>query len=231
MNITMSREEVQLMLGANNDRMKYLIRHKKLDAELNKHGYTLVGQYKDGRYTFYDLSKIAVDEWEIYQSIKKIKKKEEHTEYVEKRLSPDGLSSPRSKFIRENNIDISETSAMRYDKMMLEEEMMIKDKTVYMLFNPKDQSFKEITKEEYNLFWRDSSECQYHLAHNKLRFKKGLIPESTYESNNFIYLSTLGKEKGSVALKFDTYKEYTNTLNTLDMIKRHKENKKRKHII
>lgn len=229
MNITMSREEVQLMLGINNDRMRYLTKHNKLESELRNYGYTIVGKYKDGRYTFYDLKRINVDEWEVYQSIKKIKKKEEHTEYVEKRLSPDGLSSPRSKFIRENNIGISETSAMRYDKMMLEEEMMIKDKTVYMLFNPKDQSFKEITKEEYNLFWRDSSECQYHLAHNKLRFKKGLIPESTYESNNFIYLSTLGNDKGSVALKFDTYKEYTNTLKTLDMIKKHKENKKSKH--
>ena len=121
MNITMSREEVRLMLDANNDRMRYLIKHNKLEPELRSYGYAIINQYKKGRHTFYDLSRIAIDKWEAYQSTKNIKKKDEHTEYVEKRLISDGLSSPRSKFIRENNIDISETSAMRYDKMMLED--------------------------------------------------------------------------------------------------------------
>ena len=226
MNVTMMREEIQELLSVNNNRMKYLIKNNKLEYELNNIGYSIINKYKSGRNTVYELQTINIDEWEQYQHYMNIKKKDEHTEYVEKRLSPIGLASPRSKFLKDNNIGISESSAIRYDHMMLDDEMMIKDKTVYLLFNPSEQSFKEITKEEYNQYWRESIECKYQLGHNKMRFNKGLIPESTYEANNFIYLSALGKEKGSVALKFDTYKEYTNTLRALEMIKKHKELKR-----
>lgn len=124
MNVTMMREEIQELLSVNNNRMKYLIKNNKLEYELNNIGYSIINKYKSGRNTVYELQTINIDEWEQYQHYMNIKKKDEHTEYVEKRLSPIGLASPRSKFLKDNNIGISESSAIRYDHMMLEESVI-----------------------------------------------------------------------------------------------------------
>ena len=218
----MMREEIKSLLGISNDRMKYLIKRNKLNYELEVVGYKLITSYKDGRNAIYELEPIEADEWLQYQSHRKIKKKEEHTEYVENRITK-GLTSPRRDFVKNLNIDISETTAKRYDDMLLEDEIMIKDRTVFLLFDPELEEFKEITEKEYKRFWADVSECRYQLSHNQFRYNRNEITEETYDANKFIFMNALGKEEGVVALKFDTYKEYTNTLNTLERIKKHRK--------
>lgn len=222
MNITMMREEVKSLLGVSNDRMKYLIKINKLNNELEVLGYKLITSYRDGRNTIYELEPIEIDEWLQYQSYRNIKKREEHTEYVENRITK-GLSSPRRDFVKNLSIDISETTAKRYDDMLLEDEIMVKDRTVFLLFDPELEEFKEITEEEYKQFWASVSECRYQLSHNQFRYSRNEITEKQYDANKFIFMNALGKEEGSVALKFDTYKEYTNTLNTLEQIKKHRK--------
>ena len=54
------------------------------------------------------------------------------------------------------------------------------------------------------------------------KYKGIQITESTYENNRYMILNNLGNECGVIAMKFDTYKEYTNTLSMLEMIKKHK---------
>ena len=217
----MTREEIMALISANNDRMKYLNKNNKLENEIEMYGYKVVKTYKVGRNTVYDLEPTEVDEWLQYQSARRIKKKQEHTIYVETRLTK-GINKPRSKVVKELGVDISETSARRYDEMLLEDEAMKKSGEVYLLFNPNDFSFTEITKEEYNKFWSDVSELKKILSINKRRFTIREITEAVYDNNKFIYMTKLGKEQGVVALKYDTYSEYINTLKVLEMIEKHK---------
>lgn len=221
----MTREEIMELLDVNKDRMKYLIKHNKLREALQLAGYDIVKQYKMGRNSVYDLEQIEIDKWEQYQHLHRIRKKEEHTIYVENRLSPKGLASSRRSFVNKLDIDLSETTAKKYDDILLDDEMMAKDRIVYLLFNPNTEAFKEITELEYKQFWSDVSECKIQLAINRSRYTRGEIPERAYDTNKLIFMNALGKEKGEIALKFDTYKEYTNTLNALDIIKKHRERK------
>ena len=219
--VTMTKTELREMLGINNDRFKYLTKTNKLDETLEALGYSISSKYKSGRKTVFELEVIEKDEWLEYQQARHIQKKEEHTIYVENRIT-NGLDKPRKSFLKELDIDLSETTAGRYDKMLVEDEIMKKDGEVYLLFNPNTQEFTEISHEEYKQFWKDASECRYQLSNNYARYKRGDIPESTYESNKYLFMNQLGNEKGVVAIKFNTYKEYTNTKQTLELISKHK---------
>ena len=225
MNITFMKCELLELLGINNDKYKYLVKTNQLEDKLALKGYKIENKYKDGRNVIFELSLIEIDEFEVYQDERNIKKKEEHMEYVEERLGS-GMRKTRRNVIKtvkeKKGISVSESSAKRYDKMLLEDECMAKDGTVYLLFNPKTETFEEITEERYKAYWSNNRECEYQLSHNHFRYVRNEITESTYENNRYIILINLGNERGVVAMKFDTYKEYTNTVSMLEMIKKHK---------
>ena len=61
------------------------------------------------------------------------------------------------------------------------------------------------------------------MRHNYLRYKKGEISEKTYDNNKYIFINELGNKEGVVAIKYPTYKEYLNTKQTLEMIRKHKK--------
>ena len=225
MNITFTKSELLELLGINNDRYNYLVKTNKLDHKLSLLGYKIENKFKDGRNMIFELSLVEIDDFEVYQDSKNIKNKEEHLEYVEERLE-NGMDKTRRSVVKTVNertgMSLSESKAKRYDRMLLEDECMVKDGTVYLLFNPKTETFEEITKEGYKAFWRDNKECEYQLSHNHYRYTHNEISESTYENNRYMILNNLGNECGVIAMKFDTYKEYTNTLSILEMIKKHK---------
>ena len=225
MNITFTKSELLELLGINNDGYKYLVKTNQLEYKLSLKGYKLENKYKDGRNMIFELSVVEIDDFEVYQDSKNIRNKEEHMEYVEERLE-NGMDKTRRSVVKTVNertgMSLSESKAKRYDRMLLEDECMVKDGTVYLLFNPKTETFEEITKEGYKAFWRDNKECEYQLSHNHYRYTHNEISESTYENNRYMILNNLGNECGVIAMKFDTYKEYTNTLSMLEMIKKHK---------
>ena len=225
MNITFTKSELLEMLGINNDRYNYLVKTNKLDYKLSLKGYKIESKYKVGRNMIFELSLVEIDDFEVYQDDRNIRNKEEHMEYIEERLES-GMSKTRRSVVKSVNekkgLSMSESSAKIYDRMLIEDECMVKDETVYLLFNPKTETFEEITKEGYKAFWHDNKECEYQLSHNHYRYTHNEITESTYENNRYMILNNLGNECGVIAMKFDTYKEYTNTLSMLEMIKKHK---------
>ena len=225
MNITFTKSELLELLGITNDGYKYLVKTNKLDYKLSLKGYKLENKYKVGRNLIFELSLIEIDDFEVYQNDRNIRNKEEHMEYVEERLES-GMDKTRRSVVKSVNektgLSISESSAERYDRMLIEDECMIKDGTVYLLFNPKTETFEEITKGRYKAFWHDNKECEYQLSHNHYRYTHNEITESTYENNRYMILNNLGNECGVIAMKFDTYKEYTNSVSMLEMIKKHK---------
>ena len=229
MNITFTKSELLELLGINNDRYNYLVKTNQLDHKLSLLGYKIENKYKDGRNMIFELSLVEIDDFEVYQDDRNIKNKEEHMEYVEERLER-GMTKTRRSVVKSVNektgMSLSESKAKRYDKMLIEDECMVKDGTVYLLFNPKTETFEEITEEGYKAFWRDNKECEYQLSHNHYRYTHNEINESTYENNRYMILNNLGNECGVVAMKFDTYKEYTNSVHMLEMIKKHKVRKR-----
>lgn len=228
MNITFTKSELLELLEINNYGYKYLVKTNQLDYKLSLKGYKLENTFKIGRNVIFELSLIEIDDFEVYQNDRNIRNKEEHMEYIEERLESGMMNTRRSviKSVNEKTgITVSESSAMRYDRMLIEDECMVKDGTVYLLFNPKTETFEEITKEGYKSFWRDNKECEYQLSHNHYRYTHNEITESTYENNRYMILNNLGNECGVIAMKFDTYKEYTNSVSMLEMIKKHKARK------
>lgn len=213
------------LLEINNDRMRYLIKNKKLEEELEIFGYKLVETKKEGRNSVFIIEPTELDLWLQYQAYRNIKKKEEHKIYVENRLTEKGFNSPRKSFvnnlIEETKIDISVSTARRYDVMMLEDEIMQKDEKMYLMFYPETNLFETITQEEYGEFWRECGEFKKQLGINKLRYNKRLISEKTYDSNNAIIHHLMSKNINRIAIQYDTYKEFTYTQRIIDAIKTH----------
>lgn len=225
MNITMTREELRDLLNVKDNGLKSIIKRGKLDERLNEVGYRLLSTEKIGRNTVYELLPTDIDLWTSFQKHYCIKKRDEHTIYTIARLSDNGLKQSRSSLLRENDIDISGNTAKRFDEILLEENAMKKDKVCYMLYNTNSNEIKEITRDEYSMFWRDIRECKYMIGHNAARFKRGEISEDTLFGIATMAISNFGRENGEIALKFDTYKEADNAINIIDMIKNKNKNR------
>ena len=95
----------------------------------------------------------------------------------------------------------------------------MKNGEIYMLYSKNSNEFKEITKQEYLTFWREIRYCKELLAENRNKMIKCDISQDTYELRTFIILNQIGKEKGDIAIKFDTYKELQDTKELVELLK------------
>ena len=70
------------MLDVTNNNLKYIIKNNKLSHRLELKGYKLEAQYKVGRNTVYELSKIDINEFKVIQNKHKIIKKKENEQDI-----------------------------------------------------------------------------------------------------------------------------------------------------
>lgn len=222
----MTRDEICSVLDVAKSTLKDIIRNKKLETRLHSAGFTLLNTYKEGRNTIYELEPVDLDYWELVQTHYNVKKTNEHDDYTIARLTNSGLIQSRSKILRDNNIDISGTTAKRYDDILESEGYIMKDRVVYVYYNKSTGEFKDITEEEYKCFWKDVSYCKELLYDNRRKLNKYEISQDTYDYRNLIILDSVGREKGEIAMKFDTYKELQETKDLVSLIQSRKINKK-----
>lgn len=218
MNITMTREEVREVLSVAESTMRDIVKSKRLKIRLHEKGFTLINTYKDGRNTIYEVEPVDLDYWEQVQIYYNVKKTIDHDTYTIARLTDNGLIKSRSKLLRDNNIEISGSTAKRYDDILENEGYIMKDKTTYVYYNKTSGEFRDITKEEYLSFWKDVSYCKELLYDNRRKLNKYEISQDTYDYRNLIILDSVGKEKGEIAMKFDTYKELQDTKDLVELI-------------
>ena len=225
--ITMTSNEICELLGVTKRNLKSIISRGKLEDRLIKCRYKLINTYKYGRNNIYELKKMDDITWDEYQICKNISnnKKEDHTKYTKQRITT-GLCDSRAKVISDSKSNISSSTAKKYDEMLVEDNVIEFDKTVYFIKNSKTNEWTEISKEGYKNFWSRCSEATYYLNENYRRFKSGEIPRSTYEDTAYAIKDGIANEQGEIALKFNTYKEAENTKRILDMIKNRYTNSK-----
>lgn len=215
----MTTEEMCDLLSTTKRNFKSILSRGKLDDRLIRVGYKLIKQYKNGKFNLYEIEKIEDLTWIQYQTIKNISgdKKDDHTKYTKCRITT-GLKKPRSNVVCTSEANISNSTAKRYDEILIQDNVMEFDQTVYFIKNTETGEWEETTKEGYKMFWSRCSEATYYLNENYRRFKKGEIPRSTYEDTSYAIKDVIANKHGEIALKFNTYKEAENTKRILNMI-------------
>ena len=128
MNVTMTREEVRSLLNVTENTFKSIVKEKKLEKRLKDKGLELVEKYKIGRNVVYELSPIELSYWQKVQSHYNVKKQCEHDVYTIARLTNKGLEKSRASIIRDNDIDISGKTAKKFDDILENEGIIVKDK-------------------------------------------------------------------------------------------------------
>lgn len=216
----MTTDEICSLLNTNKRNLKSITSRGKLEDRLIKVGYRLIKQFKEGRSNVYELEKILDVTWDEYQTSKNISenKKYDHTKYTEYRITS-GLKESRTQAINMSMSDISNRTAKRYDDILIEDNVIEFDQTVYFIKNTETGEWVQIDKDGYKRFWSNCSEAAYYLNENYRRFKAGEIPRSTYEDTSYAIKDGIANNQGEIALKFNTYKEAENTKRILDMIK------------
>lgn len=214
----MVREEVRDALGVSDECLKSIVKRKKLKDRLMEIGLELVCEYKQGRIVVYEVSPIELDYWDKVQNHYKVKKKTEHTLYSNARLDG-GLKKSRATLLKESDIHISGDTARRYDDILENEGIIMKSDKVYMLYNKENDSFKEITEQEYIYFWREVKYCRELISSNRAKVNKYEISQDTYDFRVSKIVDMVGKEKGEIAIKFNTYEEVEDTKELLSLLK------------
>ena len=134
--VTFTKQELCDMLGVAKKTISNLPK-EKLKERLYKYNYELVKDYKIGRDKVYELKILEEKTWQSIQSKYNIKDKNKHNEYSKARLTT-GLKQSRKGILRElqeNDVNISYDSASKYDKILLEEEVMTQDGKMYYMYN------------------------------------------------------------------------------------------------
>lgn len=206
------------MLDVTNNNLKYIIKNNKLGYRLELKGYKLEAQYKVGRNTVYELSKIDINEFKVIQNKHKIIKKKENEIYAKCRLLlEDGMKMSKRQIIRDNNINIDEHTAKRYDDMLIDEMAMKEDKMVYYR---KDQegNIEEVTFEYYNNYWLEQAEAKKLISHMRKEVIDGKMSMDAYDVMSSNVYSSLERSKGYVVYKFMSYKEAENTKKICNML-------------
>lgn len=231
-NVTMTSDEICEILNTNKRNLKSIQARGKLEDRLIKAGYRLMKQLKEGRNNIYEIEQITDITWNEYQTSRNISdnKKEDHTKYTEYRITS-GLKEPRTQVISESMSDISSRTAKRYDDILVEDNIIEFDQTVYFIKNTKTGEWTQVDRDGYKRFWANCSEATYYLNENYRRFRSGEIPRSTYEDTAYAIKDGIANEQGEIALKFNTYKEAENTKRILSMIKNRYTNGKSYNII
>ena len=214
----MTREELRDMLQLTENGIKTLVRRCKLDEKLRISGYKLENTYKVGRNTVYELSKIDINEFKVIQNKHKIIKKKENEIYAKCRLLlEDGMKMSKRQIIRDNNINIDEHTAKRYDDMLIDEMAMKEDKMVYYR---KDQegNIEEVTFEYYNNYWLEQAEAKKLISHMRKEVIDGKMSMDAYDVMSSNVYSSLERSKGYVVYKFMSYKEAENTKKICNML-------------
>ena len=180
--IEINRKELCNLLNVTEKGLKTIINRKQLEDKLLANGYTLVEERKDGRTKVYVLKQIETGQkWESIQKKHRIPKEklEMHDEYSKTRL--ENMDVPRTKVIDDCNTSVPYSTASRYDNILVEEQIMAKDETVYYLYNWETKELCEkINKDAYETYWILNAEFKRRIEKLEYEVKNYLISQKQY---------------------------------------------------
>ena len=188
--ITITKTELLDLLEINNDRYKYLVKTNQLEEKLTLKGYKIKTKYKKGRNTIFELILIETDEIKIHQDKRSIRKKDEYIEYVKERLS-DGLNKTRVDIVKtikdKKGLFVSESSAGRYDDILVEEglliEIPIEDKGIMMKGKKIFNCVYKWINEENEIVYIGKTKNLKNRTYSHIKFKDDELHKKWFKDN------------------------------------------------
>ena len=183
--IEITREELLEILGVTNNNLKTIIKRKQLYERLKQKGYIYIDKEKVGRNTLYILEKYyKTNEIEslnnICNGIFHTKKQKEFSNYYLYRIL--NLDKAITKELLSKLSDVSHNTITKWDKIMIENNIMDKDGFYYvkMTMNEDKPVYELTDKYEYSTFCKN----KLILARRDKafeRYTKGEIDKITYD--------------------------------------------------
>lgn len=213
MNITFTRSELCELLEINDNNMKSIIKRNQLEERLNKKGYHLEKQYKDGRNTIYELSLFKADKIKQLEMKYNIRKTDYFRTWCIARLYlKEGLTMNRRQIISECNIQMDDRTAKKFDDILVAEEILVQDGFVYARKNRNNigtnkYQWEEVTKDYYNNYFAEqdyykklASNYNYKLHRQEITQKEhDLIIDTQYENMEYV--------KGWIVCRYAKYEK------------------------
>ena len=160
---TVERETILEILGVKNTALKHIIARKQLEDRLKEKGYLLLETFKKGRKTLYKLEhygELSDNKFKLNNAMECIfnttKDEDKHTDYIMYRCA--NLYKPLSKKHLAEKLGVNEKTIGKWDKHMIDNELLAKDGYFYVAMDFKDNDGEEIIeyrltdKYEYNTF-------------------------------------------------------------------------------
>ena len=157
------RETILEILGVKNTALKHIIARKQLEDRLKEKGYLLLETFKKGRKTLYKLEhygELSDNKFKLNNAMECIfnttKDEDKHTDYIMYRCA--NLYKPLSKKHLAEKLGVNEKTIGKWDKHMIDNELLAKDGYFYVAMDFKDNDGEEIIeyrltdKYEYNTF-------------------------------------------------------------------------------
>ena len=161
--LIVERTNILEILNIKNDALKTIIRKKQLKERLNEKGYILLEEFKEGRKTLYKLEhygELSDNKFKLNNAMECIfnttKDEDKHTDYIMYRCA--NLYKPLSKKHLAEKLGVNEKTIGKWDKHMIDNELLAKDGYFYVAMDFKDNDGEEIIeyrltdKYEYNTF-------------------------------------------------------------------------------
>ncbi|WP_252224999.1 MULTISPECIES: hypothetical protein [unclassified Clostridium] len=186
--IELTRDDLLQILGVKNNTLKTIIRTKKLKERLLEKGYIYKDKVKRGRVSYYivEVTTNTQDKESfsnICDGLFKTKKQKEFGDYYMYRTL--NLDKPITKQLLSDLSNVSIKTITKWDKSMIENDLMTKDGYYYMAMEIDDSSedkkpkYRLTCREEYMQFMKNNLEIgKRNKAHSD--YIKGTIDKVAY---------------------------------------------------
>lgn len=168
-----SRKELRELLEINENSLKSMIKRNVLEANLNKKGYTIKEEIKEGRNKYYILEEININTLNYYKDcIQTTYNTKDHNDSFTKNLiakdilNKNSICASKKQFAKYCNV--SEKTISNWDNKLIELNILQKDDFYYFCIDTEYGNIYQCSKEEYKSYWRNIST----VKNNKNNYNK-----------------------------------------------------------
>src|SRR5471030_1553575 len=172
------RKELANMLGIKSEGLKTIEKRHQLEERLDNIGYKLIEKEKLSRKVYYIIETINVNRELISSMCKYVfeaNKSNEFIDYFIERMGKSKADVVASTGYISEKINVNTSTVRRWDlKKLLDKKIISNDGFFYFKLNKENHVIEEVSKEEYNSYWKRREDLkQYDKLYN--RYIKGEI--------------------------------------------------------
>lgn len=216
-----SRNELKDILGVSLEGLKTIEKRKQLNHRLISLGYNFISKEKISRKVYYYVENSNSNKQLIINMCKYVfntRKNEEFVQYFKERTENSKNDIPTSLEYLSNKVNVGIMTVRKWDLKLLDKKIISKDGYFYFKMNKLTQTIEEVTKEEYNSYWRNNGRLR---TQKKLqnRFMKGEIDFEELKELIGMEAIIRAELEGKYLLRIKRYKLNKSNLLYLDFLK------------